>query len=72
MKAVTTAQLARSYLAGASLNQLARDYPICRSAILYRLRRAGVTMRPKGAARGNTHAAGQVRRKIAGQDRRPE
>jgi hypothetical protein len=39
---------------------------------LYRLRRAGVTMRPKGAARGNTHAAGQVRRKIAGQDRRPE
>jgi hypothetical protein len=72
MKAVTTAQLARSYLAGASLNQLARDYPICRSAILYRLRRAGVAMRPKGAARGNTHAAGHVRRQRTGQDRRPE
>jgi hypothetical protein len=59
VKDVTTTQLARSYLAGASLNQLARDYPICRSAILYRLRRAGVTMRPKGAARGNTPPADQ-------------
>jgi hypothetical protein len=71
MKDVTTAQLARSYLAGASLNQLARDYPLCRSAILYRLRRAGVAMRPTGAPRGNTHAAGHGRRQLAGQDRRP-
>lgn len=59
MKAVTTAQLARDYAAGAGLNELARRYPICRSAILYRLKRAGVVLRPTGAPRGNNHAKGK-------------
>lgn len=61
MKPVTTAQLARDYRAGAGLNELARRYPLCRTAILYRLRAAGVTMRRTGAARGNTNARTKAR-----------
>lgn len=56
MKSITTMQLARDYRAGAGLNTLARRYPLCRTAILYRLRTAGVAMRRKGAPDGNQHA----------------
>lgn len=59
MKPITTLELAEAYRAGASLNDLARQYPICRSAILYRLRRAGVTMRINGAPLGNQNARGR-------------
>ena len=61
MKPVPTATLIRDYTAGAGLNELARRYPLCRSAILYRLRRAGVQLRRTGAPRGNTNAAGRDR-----------
>jgi hypothetical protein len=53
---IRTAQLAHDYLSGASLNELARRYPICRTAILYRLKRFGVKMRPRGAPLGNRNA----------------
>lgn len=53
---VPTVQLARDYASGASLDDLARRYPLCRTAILYRLRRFGVRLRRKGAPRGNQNA----------------
>jgi len=59
MKPVPTAMLIRDYAAGASLTELARRYPLCRSAIGYRLQRAGITLRRCGAPRGNTNARGR-------------
>ena len=55
MKAAT-ADLARDYLAGLSLLTLARKYQLSVSAVRYRLKRAGITMRRPGARRGNTNA----------------
>lgn len=55
-RTVPTARLIADYARGVSLKQLARHYPLSRSAIYYRRKRAGVTMRPNGARRGNTNA----------------
>lgn len=53
---VPTTDLARDYAAGASLLDLERQYRMCHSAILYRLRGAGVVLRRKGAPAGNKNA----------------
>lgn len=62
-RTIDTAQLARDYQNGASLLALARRYPLCCSAIFYRLRRFGVEMRRVGAPRGNRNAVrGRLRK----------
>jgi hypothetical protein len=62
MKAIPTWQLARDYSRGAGLETLARRYPLSRTAILYRLRRAGVAMRRCGAPLGNQNGKGRALR----------
>ena len=52
MKQVATADLIAAYRQGAGLKTLAKRYPLSRSAILYRLRRAGVVMRAERRADG--------------------
>ena len=52
---INNAQLVREYLAGASTLTLGRKYDRCHTAIMYRLRRQGVTLRAPGAPRGNTN-----------------
>jgi hypothetical protein len=59
MKAITTAELIGAYIAGASTLALAERYPICRTAIHYRLKRAGVTLRRCGPPLGNQNAKGR-------------
>jgi len=59
MKPITTAELIGAYIAGASTLQLAERYPICRTAIHYRLKRAGVTLRRCGPPLGNQNAKGR-------------
>lgn len=60
MKPIATAELIGAYIAGASTLQLAERYPICRTAIHYRLKRAGVTLRRCGPPIGNQNAKGRA------------
>jgi len=61
MKAITTAELIGAYIAGASTLALAERYPLSRTAIHYRLKRAGVQLRRMGAPEGNQNAKGRRR-----------
>lgn len=56
---VTNAQIAAEYIAGASTLAIGRKYQRCHSAIIYRLRTYGITLRRAGAPTGNQNAKGK-------------
>jgi len=55
-KKISNADIAGDYLNGMSMQAIAHKYARCRGAILYRLRRYGISSRRAGAPRGNSNA----------------